>query len=160
MSFFIKDDNLLEKYNEIWEKIKQYQKKFDSKPVYNEKYLKTKIKSQNGKIYTNFHNNKIPREGSQLISLSVILIDSVFRTGKKHYPQVLLEERKQNVKEKRFLSILLTIQKFLLIPIEKIVMKKLIMKKILIKKILMKKYLMKKIKKYVFINSFSIYIDR
>ena len=45
MSFFIKDDNLLEKYNEIWEKIEQYQKKFDSKPVYNEKYLKTKIKS-------------------------------------------------------------------------------------------------------------------
>ena len=35
-------------------------KKFDSEPVYNEKYLKAKIKSDNGKINTNFHDNKIP----------------------------------------------------------------------------------------------------
>ena len=34
-------------------------KEFDSDPVYNEKYLKTKIKSCNGKINTNFHNNQI-----------------------------------------------------------------------------------------------------
>ena len=30
----------------------------------------------------NFHNNKITKEGSQFICLSVILTDSVFRTGK------------------------------------------------------------------------------
>ena len=40
-------------------------KEFKSKPVYNEKYLKTKIKSYNGNINTNFHNNKIPKECSQ-----------------------------------------------------------------------------------------------
>ena len=46
----IKDDKLLEKYNEIWEKVKNsIRKEFDSKPVYNEKYLKAKIKSYNGK---------------------------------------------------------------------------------------------------------------
>ena len=33
--------------------------KFDSEPVYNEKYLKAKIKFYNGKVNTNFHNNKI-----------------------------------------------------------------------------------------------------
>ena len=33
-----------------------------------------------------FHNNKIPREGSQFIWLSVILTNSVFRTGKNYYP--------------------------------------------------------------------------
>ena len=43
-------------------------KEFDSKPVYNEKHVKTKIKSYNGKINTNFHKNKIPKEGSQCIS--------------------------------------------------------------------------------------------
>ena len=32
-------------------------KELDSKPVYDEKYLKTKIKSDNEKIKTNFHNN-------------------------------------------------------------------------------------------------------
>ena len=49
------DDELLEKYNEIWEKVKNsIKKEFDSEPVYNEKYLKVKIKSYNGKINTNF----------------------------------------------------------------------------------------------------------
>ena len=33
-------------------------KEFDSKPVYNDKYLKTKLKFYNGKINTIFHNNK------------------------------------------------------------------------------------------------------
>ena len=100
MSFLIKDDELLEKYNEIWEKVKnRIRKEFDSEPVYNEKYLKAKIKSYNGKINTNFHNNKIPKEGSQFICLSVILIDSVLRTGKKN--RCFLEECKYVVREKK-----------------------------------------------------------
>ena len=54
----IKDHELLEKYNEVWEKVKSsIKKEFDCEPVYNEKYLKAKIKSYNGKISTNFHNN-------------------------------------------------------------------------------------------------------
>ena len=62
MSFFIKDDELLEKYNEIWGKVNnRIKKEFDSEPVYNEKYLKAKIKSYKGKINTNSHNNKIPK---------------------------------------------------------------------------------------------------
>ena len=46
--------------------------KFDSEAVDNEKYLKVQIKFDNGKIYTTYHNNKIPREGSQFIGLSVL----------------------------------------------------------------------------------------
>ena len=100
--FLIKDDELLEKYNEIWENVRNSLKKeFDNEPVYNEKYLKAKIKSCNGKINTNFHNNKIPKEGSQLICLSVILIDFAFRTGKNYYLQVSLEEFKYVAKEKK-----------------------------------------------------------
>ena len=46
MSFLIKDDELLKKYNKIWEKVKNgIKKSFDIKLVYNEKYLKGKIKS-------------------------------------------------------------------------------------------------------------------
>ena len=75
MYFLIKDDELLKKY-EIWEKVKNSIKnEFDSKSVYNEKYVKAKIKFYNGKINTNFHDDKIPKEGSQFICLSVILID-------------------------------------------------------------------------------------
>ena len=72
--FLIKNDELLEKYNEIWENVDNSIKKgFSSEPVCNGKYLKTKIKSCEGKISTNFHNNKIRKEGSQCIWLSVIL---------------------------------------------------------------------------------------
>ena len=40
-------------------------KEFHSAAVYNEKYLKATIKSYNGKISdNNFHDNKIPKEGS------------------------------------------------------------------------------------------------
>ena len=93
MPFLIKDDELLEKYNEIWEKVKNSLKKeFYSEPVYNEKYLKINI---------NFHNNIILKEGYQCICLSVILIDFDFRTGSNCYPQVLLQECKYFAKEKK-----------------------------------------------------------
>ena len=67
-----------------------------------------------GKISTNFDSDKVPKEGSEYICLSVILIDSVLRKGKYYYPQAFLEERRYIVKEKRSLNILLTTKKFLL----------------------------------------------
>ena len=83
--FLMKDNKLLEKHNKVWEKVKSSLKKeFDSEPVCNGKYLNVKIKSYKQKINTNIVNNKMPKEGSQ----SVILIDYVFKTGKKCYPQV------------------------------------------------------------------------
>ena len=51
-------------------------------------------------INTNFHNNKILKEGSQYICL-MILIDSNFRTDINYYPQVFLEECKYVVREKK-----------------------------------------------------------
>ena len=51
MSLLIEDDELLEKYTEIWEKVTNSIKKvFDIEHVYNEKYLKIKIKSYEGKF--------------------------------------------------------------------------------------------------------------
>ena len=91
MSFLIKHEELLEKYNEIRDKVCNTIKKvFDKEPVYNEKYLRTKIKSCEGKISTNFHEDKIPKEVSQYICLTVTLIDSVLRTGKNYYSEVFL----------------------------------------------------------------------
>ena len=92
MTFLIKDDESLEKHNKIWNKVSNTTKKeFESSRVYNEKYLKTKIKFYDGKINTNSHGDTVPKERSQRVSLSVILIDSVFRTGKNYHPQVFLE---------------------------------------------------------------------
>ena len=50
MSFFLKDDEVLGKYNEIWDVIKnKLGIKFHSLPVYDEKYLKTKVREYDGK---------------------------------------------------------------------------------------------------------------
>ena len=40
-----------------------FKKGFVSEPVYKEKYIKTQIKFYEGKINTNVHVNKIPKEG-------------------------------------------------------------------------------------------------
>ena len=85
LTILIKDNELLGKYNKIGKKFSNiFKKEFDSKFVYNEKYLKTKIKSCNGKINTKFHNNKMPKEDCQCICLSVTLIDSVHIKDKNY----------------------------------------------------------------------------
>ena len=93
------------KNNGTWGKISSsIKKEFHSEPVYNEKYLKTKIISYTGKINKDFYNKKIPKEGSQCICLSVILINSVYGGDKYFYRQVFVEEcfpKKYVVKEKK-----------------------------------------------------------
>lgn len=36
-------------------------------------------------IKERFHDNRAPKEGSQCIYLSILLIDSVFKVGKNYY---------------------------------------------------------------------------
>ena len=49
MYFLIEDDDLLEKYNTIWDKVNaDINKEFDYEPVYNKRFLKIKIKSHAG----------------------------------------------------------------------------------------------------------------
>ena len=91
MSFLIKDKELLEKYNENWGKISKFMKK-GFEPAYKEKYLKIKIKSYEEKVSTNFDNDKMPKEASPCIHLSVVLIGSISELGKSYSPRVVLKE--------------------------------------------------------------------
>ena len=55
MSFMVKDDSVLNKYNEIWDKIKEkLNTKFHSMPVYYQTYIKAKVNESDGVIKTNF----------------------------------------------------------------------------------------------------------
>ena len=55
MSFLIEDNSVLVKHNDIWNKIKEILDiKFHSKPVYDEKYIRTRAKTFNGVINTIF----------------------------------------------------------------------------------------------------------
>ena len=104
MSFKVSDKKLLKNYNEIWEKISNLLGKvFDSDPVYcsNNKYTWAKIKQYKGKINTNFQGKKIPKENEPYKCLSLIMLESVIKMGKNHYPQTVLEECKSEIKKNK-----------------------------------------------------------
>ena len=100
MSFFLKNDKVLDKYNEIWDVIKNKLKiKFHSLPVYDEKYLKTKVREYGGKVKTNFLGNGVPEENTHYTRVACITIDSIMRMEKKNHPQVYLKECKYKIKK-------------------------------------------------------------
>ena len=94
MYFVIEDDDLLKKYNTIWDKVSAYIKKeFDSEPVYDKNYLKTKIKSHGDEV-TDFYDKKTPKLDSSHTCLAAINLDSALKKDDNHYPQVFLKECK------------------------------------------------------------------
>ena len=93
MSFVIKDDDVLDKYNEIWDKIKETLSiKFHSRPVYDEKYIKAKVREFSGVIKANFLDDEVSTENEHNTCIACVTIDSVIRMEKKNYLQVYLEE--------------------------------------------------------------------
>ena len=84
MSFVTKNDDVLNKYNEIWNKIKKTLNiKFHSMPVYDEKYIKARVREFNGVIKTNFLSDEIPKDGVHYACIACITIDFVMKMKKK-----------------------------------------------------------------------------
>ena len=97
MSLRVNDEQLFKKYNKIWKKVEKLMRiDFESKPTYgyDDKYIKTKIKTYADIIITNFHNKKMPKEKVPCKCLSIIMLDSVIESDEKYYPQTFLEECK------------------------------------------------------------------
>ena len=102
MSFLIKDNKVEEKYDEIWNVIKnKLSIKFQSKPAHDQKYLKANVREFDGIIKTDFLGNKIPKENKHYTCIACITIESVMRMDKKNYPQVYLEECKYKIKKNK-----------------------------------------------------------
>ena len=100
MSFLIKDDEVWEKYEQIWDVIKnKLDIKFHSKPNYELNYLRAKVREFDGVIKTNFLGNDTQKENMLYTCIACITIDSVMRIDKKNHPQVFLEECKYWVKK-------------------------------------------------------------
>ena len=93
ISFKISDKKLLKNYNQIWKRLKI---ESDSKPVYGDDniYIKTKIVTYNGIMFTKFQGKKMPKQKAPCKCLSIIMLDFAIKTNKKYYPQILLEEYK------------------------------------------------------------------
>ena len=78
MSFKVIDSKLLEKYTQIWKKVKGFLNiKFSSEPIYedNDKYIKKKIKLYGDKVDANFHYKKLPKQNIPCKCLSLIRED-------------------------------------------------------------------------------------
>ena len=100
VSFMIKNDMCMDKYNDIRGKIKERLNiKFHSMPVYDEKYIKAKVREFDSVIKTKFLGDKVPKENMHYTCIACITTDSVMRMEKKNYPQVYLEECKYRVKK-------------------------------------------------------------
>ena len=107
MSFAIKDDDVLDKCNEIWDKIKGKLKIiFHCGPVYDEKYIKAKVRGFNGVIKTNFLADKIPKKSVHFDCIACITIDSVMGMEKKNYLQVYLEECQYRMKKTKLTKLI------------------------------------------------------
>ena len=84
MYFMIKDDNVLDKYNKIWNKIKEKLNiKLHSMSVYYQTYIKAKIREFHGKIKTNFLGDETPKENLHYTCIACITIDFVMKVDKK-----------------------------------------------------------------------------
>ena len=107
MYFLVRDDNVLDKYNKIWDKIKEKVSiKFHSQPVYDETYIKVKVREFDGKIKANFLGNEVPKEHMHYTCIAWT-IDSVMEMDERNYQQVYLEECKYRMKKiqmSRFIS--------------------------------------------------------
>ena len=68
ISFKIEDESVYLKYTEIWNKIKNsLNTRFHSQHIYDDKYMKTKVKTFSSMINTLFSGNEIPKERNHYI---------------------------------------------------------------------------------------------
>ena len=90
---------------EIWNKIKELLGvKFYSEPMYDDKCIKTKVKTFSSVINTLLSGDEIPKERVKYICVSCTSIDSVLKIDKKNYPRVYLEQCKYQMKKKELKS--------------------------------------------------------
>ena len=92
MSFVTDDEEIYEKYNEIWEVVRQLLKlKFTVGPVRDNKYIIAKLKTFNKINRTTFTDNAIPIERNHYTCITAIDTDSVLKIdNKRAYPQKLI----------------------------------------------------------------------
>ena len=73
MCFMVKDNNVLDNLSI----------KFHSMPVYDQIYIKAKVRELDGVIKTNFSGNEIQKENMHYTCIACVTIDSVIKMDKK-----------------------------------------------------------------------------
>ena len=89
MPFEIKKNELLKKYNKIWNKVSNIiEKTLNTQPVFEETYLKNKPKYYNGKSNRQFFDKKVLKENVNCVCIAVIVLDSVYQIKKNTFTDI------------------------------------------------------------------------
>ena len=106
MSFVTDDEEVYEKYNEIWEVVRKLLKlKFIVNPIRDDKYIIAKLKIFEKINRTTFTNNIIPIERNNYTCIAAIDIDSVLKIdNKRANPQAYLEQCKYKLKRRKTIN--------------------------------------------------------
>ena len=80
MSCQIEDDSVYVKYNQIWNRIKEVLEiNFYTEQIYEDKYIKTKVKTFSSVINTLCTENEIPKERVEYACILRIPVHSVLK---------------------------------------------------------------------------------
>ena len=106
MSFVTDDEEIYEKYNEIWEVVRKLLKvKLIVGSVRDDKYIVAKLKIFNKINRATFTDNVIPIERNHYTCIPAIDIDSVLKTdNKRAYPQPYLGQCKYKLKKRKYVN--------------------------------------------------------
>ena len=92
ISFRINDEKLLKKYKTTWTKIADLKiVKLNALPVYDDRYIKNKIKFDNDKIHTNFRGLNEAKDGVECEFFTIISIDYLLVYENRYYLQLYLD---------------------------------------------------------------------
>ena len=92
MSFYIDDEKLLKKCKAIWTKVEDLKNiELNAIPVYDDRYIKTKIRTYVDKVYTNFRGLNEPKDDIECESFTVTSIGSLLVYENKYFLQVYLD---------------------------------------------------------------------
>ena len=90
MSFCIKDERLLEKYQAISTKFEDLKNiEMNNLTAYDDRNIKTTIRTYGNNVHTTFRGFNVPVDDIECESLTIISIDSLFEYERKYYLQVL-----------------------------------------------------------------------
>ena len=107
MSFHLDDENLSEKYKDIRTKIEDLKNiELNALPVYNDRYIKAKIRTNDNKVYPNFCGSNVPEDDIEHESFRVISIDFLLVCQSKYYLKVYLDYCAHKITDKQMIHYL------------------------------------------------------
>ena len=81
-----------EKFKAIWTNIEDLKNiELNALPAYDDRYMKTKIRSYGNKVYANISGLNVPEDDIEYESFTVISIDSLLVYESKYYVKVYLD---------------------------------------------------------------------